>query len=100
MLSALGRLSTLTFDGPSAGDVRDVVEGVSLAMRFARREASGDRVAFDRELTKLGGEIETLAARLRNPEYLEKAPALVVQKSRQRLFEMEKRRAALLGSPP
>jgi valyl-tRNA synthetase len=100
VLSSLGRLSALTFEAPSPGDVRDVVEGVSLSLRFARREASGDRAALDRELAKLGGEIETLAARLRNPEYLEKAPEPVVQKSRQRLFEMEKRRAALLGSPP
>ena len=100
VLTVLGRLSALTFDAPAPGDVRDVVEGVSLSLRFARRDASGDRATLDRELAKLGGEIETLAARLRNPEYLEKAPEPVVQKSRQRLFEMEKRRAALLGSPP
>ena len=100
VLSALGRLSSLSFEGPAPGDVRDVVEGVSVAFRFARRDSSGDRAALDRELAKLDGEIRTLAARLRNPEYLEKAPEPVVRKSRERLFEMEKRRAALTGSPP
>jgi valyl-tRNA synthetase len=98
VLSALGRLSSLTFEAPGAGDARDVVEGVSLGIRFAGRAAEADRAGIDRELGKLEDEIRTLAARLRNPEYLEKAPDTVVQKSRQRLFEMEKRRAALAGT--
>ena len=95
----LGRLSTLRFEGPAPGDARDVVEGVSVALRFARRESAADRASVDRELARLEDEIGTLASRLRNPDYLEKAPAAVVQKSRQRLFDMEKRRAALSGTP-
>jgi len=97
VLSALGRLSALSFDAPGGGDVRDVVEGVSLGIRFARREAASNRPGLDRELLKLDEEIRSLATRIRNPEYLEKAPETVVAKSRQRLFEMEKRRAALAG---
>jgi len=99
ILAALGRLSSLAFESPAADDLRDVVEGVSLGIRFAGREAATDRAGIDRELDKLDDEIRVLAARLRNPDYLEKAPEPVVQKSRQRLFEMEKRRAALAGTP-
>lgn len=99
ILAALGRLSSLAFEPPAADDLRDVVEGVSLGIRFAGREAATDRAGIDRELDKLDDEIRVLAARLRNPDYLEKAPEPVVQKSRQRLFEMEKRRAALAGTP-
>jgi len=95
----LGRLSALSFEPAAAGDARDVVEGVPLGIRFAQREAAADRAGIDRELGKLDDEIRVLAARLRNPEYLEKAPDAVVQKSRRRLFEMEKRRAALAGTP-
>jgi len=97
---ALGRLAGLAFEPPAAGDVRDVVEGLSLGLRFARREAAADRSHVTRELARLDEDIETLSARLRNPEYLEKAPEPVVQKSRQRLFEMEKRRAVLAGTAP
>ncbi len=97
IVTALGRLAALSFEGPATGDVRDVVEGMSLGLRFASRDASLDRANLDRELSKLDDEIRTLSVRLRNPEYLEKAPKPVVQKSRQRLFEMEKRRAALAG---
>ena len=99
VLASLGRLSSLSFEAAAAGDARDVVEGVSLGIRFARRDAGADRAGIDRELGKLDEEIRVLAARLRNPDYLEKAPEPVVQKSRQRLFEMEKRRAALAGTP-
>jgi valyl-tRNA synthetase len=99
VLVALGRLSALEFEPAAAGDSRDVVEGVAVAIRFARREGGADRAGIERELGKLDDEIGVLAARLRNPEYLEKAPDAVVQKSRQRLFDMEKRRAALAGAP-
>ncbi|HWC65698.1 MAG TPA: class I tRNA ligase family protein, partial [Thermoanaerobaculia bacterium] len=98
VLASLGKLSALAFEPAAAGDLRDVVEGAPLGMRFASREATADRAGTERELEKLDDEIRVLAARLRNPEYLEKAPEPVVQKSRQRLFEMEKRRAALAGT--
>ena len=97
VLVSLGRLSTLEFVLPSREDFRDVVGGASVGLRFARKEGAADLAGIRRELAKLDTEILSLSERLQNPDYLAKAPDAVVQKSRQRLFEMEKRRAALGG---
>jgi len=95
VLSALGRLSSLEFAPPAADSFRDVVAGVSLGLRFARSAAAADPGKIARDLLMLDEEIRELSARLNNPDYLHKAPAAVVEKVRQRLFDMEKRRAVL-----
>jgi len=98
VLLSLGRLSALEFAPAGNDDFRDVVGGASVGLRFARKEAGADLAGIRRELEKLDSEIQALSERLQNADYLSKAPETVVQKSRQRLFEMEKRRAALAGS--
>lgn len=99
VLTVLGRLSALEFAPAQKDDFRDVVAGASVGLKFARKEGPADVAGIRRELEKLDSEIESLSERLQNPDYLAKAPEAVVQKSRQRLFEMEKRRAALGGGP-
>jgi len=98
ILLSLGRLSSLEFAPTQKDDFRDVVGGASVGLKFARKQGTADLAGIRRELEKLESEIQTLSDRLQNSEYLAKAPESVVQKSRQRLFEMEKRRAALAGS--
>jgi valyl-tRNA synthetase len=97
VLSGLGRLDRLEFAQARDEDFRDVVAGVSVAMRFAGRQTEDSRAKTLRELSRLDEDIRALGARLSDPEYLAKAPAPVIDKARQRLFEMEKRRAALGG---
>jgi len=97
ILASLGRLASVGFEVAHRDDFRDIVAGVPLAMKFAGKESSADKVRVHRELSRLDEDIRALGARLSDPQYLEKAPARVVEKSRQRLVEMEKRRAALGG---
>jgi valyl-tRNA synthetase len=99
VIASLGRLACVEFEPPRAEDFRDVVAGIPLALKFARKESPTDRARVRRELSRLDEEIRALGSRLSDPQYLEKAPAPVVEKSRQRLVEMEKRRAALGGEP-
>lgn len=98
VLIALGRLARLEFATPPAEFFRDAVVGIPLGMKLARRDAGIDRVKVEKELATLDEEIRALSARLSNPDYLQKAPEAVVAKTRQRLFEMEKRRAVLGGT--
>jgi valyl-tRNA synthetase len=96
---ALGRLGSLRFAEAAQDEVRDVVAGVSIGLKLSGTLPEADRTRVDRELRTLEREIEQLSERLANPEYLDRAPSEVVEKTRLRLFEMEQRRAALSGSP-
>jgi valyl-tRNA synthetase len=98
ILAALGRLSSLEFAVPDEKDFRDVVAGVSVGLRFANWAATSAPATTQKELLKLDEEIRSLSSRLNNPDYLRKAPEPVVVKARERLFEMEKRRATLSGA--
>ena len=55
-------------------------------------------VALKRLDKELDEEIGSLAAKLRNPSFLDRAPGPVVEKTRRRLVELEQRRAALAGA--
>ena len=100
VLTALGRLSVLEFAAPGEKDFRDVVAGVSVGIRFATWTSAAAPATTEKELLKLDQEIRTLSSRLNNPDYLRKAPETVVVKAREKLFEMEKRRATLSGTAP
>ncbi|MGH9440873.1 MAG: valine--tRNA ligase [Thermoanaerobaculia bacterium] len=98
VIASLGRLSSLEFSELRKDDFRDVVGGASVGLKFARKEGGADPAGVRRELEKLDSDIQALSERLQNSAYLSKAPEGIVQKSRERLFEMEKRRAALGGT--
>jgi valyl-tRNA synthetase len=99
-LTSLARLSDLRVEKPPEDAFRDAIAGVDIGLRFAEvgGEEGGARV--ERQLAELNTEIETLGARLQNGEFLNRAPAAVVEKTRLRLVELEKRRSALGGSAP
>jgi valyl-tRNA synthetase len=52
-------------------------------------DLDAERVRLGQELTRVGGLIEGMRARLANPQFVERAPASVVQKERERLLENE-----------
>jgi valyl-tRNA synthetase len=98
LLSHLARLSALRFEAPADALARDVVSGLAVGLSLARPSTDGDRTRVQKTLSDLDAEIETLAAKLRNPSFLDRAPAPVVEKTRRRLVELEQRRSALSGA--
>jgi valyl-tRNA synthetase len=94
LLTHLARLSSLRFGPAPESAFRDVVEGVAIAVELPERTAAADARA-GKALEAVADEIRALSAKLSNPAYLDKAPAAVVEKTRQRLRELEEKRAAL-----
>ena len=58
---------------------------------------AGARIAKD--LVVVDAEIAEIEGKLGKPSFVEKAPAAVVEKNRQRLRELQEKRAALGGAP-
>jgi valyl-tRNA synthetase len=98
LLSHLARLSVLRFEAPGDGANRDVVAGIAVGLSLPRPASSEDRARVEKTLAELDEEIGSLAAKLRNPSFLDRAPGPVVEKTRRRLVELEQRRAALAGA--
>jgi valyl-tRNA synthetase len=95
LLKHLARLSDLTFGAPSAGAQRDVVAGIAVGLALPAASSEADRARMAKVLAQLEKEVDELSAKLRNPAFLDRAPADVVEKTRRRLQEVEERRAAL-----
>ncbi len=98
LLSHLARLSSLSFEPPPEGSTRDVVAGIGVGLSLSRPASSADRSRVAKTLSELDEEIRSLAVKLRNPSFLDRAPAAVVEKTRRRLVELEQRRAALASA--
>ncbi|HMA17299.1 MAG TPA: class I tRNA ligase family protein, partial [Thermoanaerobaculia bacterium] len=97
-LRHLARLSDLEFGPAPAGVVRDVVSGVAVGLALPAGAAEADTSRAEKALAQLEKEADELSGKLRNPAFLDKAPAEVVEKTRRRLVELEERRAALAGA--
>jgi valyl-tRNA synthetase len=88
------------FGPPPASAFRDIVAGVAVAMELPEQESSGSSEKAQKELASIDDEITSHRAKLNNPAYVEKAPAAVVEKTRRRLIELEKRRSDLSAGTP
>ncbi len=95
ILRHLGRLSSLAFETPSSGVFRDVVAGIQLGLALPEGSVPDPEGRTAKALAEVDAEIAQLSAKLQNPDYLSKAPAPVVEKTRMRLRELETKRAAL-----
>jgi valyl-tRNA synthetase len=95
LLTSLARLSTLRFSSEAGSGAQDVIEGVALELSFPKKAAGVNREQVARKLADVDEEISSVGAKLRNPQFLEKAPPEIVEKMRRRLVELEERRAAL-----
>ncbi|MEP6993199.1 MAG: valine--tRNA ligase [Acidobacteriota bacterium] len=98
LLRHLGRLADLRFAAPPPGAHQDVVAGIQLGMELPRGAAADSDKHVAKALAAVVEEIAQLSTKLGNAAYLAKAPALVVEKTRLRLRELEAKRAAL-GQP-
>jgi valyl-tRNA synthetase len=92
-----GRLeaSSPRFEAPPSTSFRDVVAGVAIGIALREQISAGASEKNQKEIAGLDDEIAAHRAKLNNPAYVEKAPAAVVEKTRRRLIELEKRRADL-----
>ena len=95
LLRHMARLSDLAFAPPGPETSRDVLSGLSIGLSVARSGAGAGGEKLARTLVALDEEIATLALKLENTSFLDKAPPAVVDKARRRLIELEERRSAL-----
>jgi valyl-tRNA synthetase len=92
----LARLSGFEVGAAPAGAGRDAVAGVRIALAAAEGDLSAqDRERLERELASLGAQIERLEGLLANRQFVDKAPAEVVEGNRHRLAELRRRRENL-----
>ena len=97
VLAHLARTSSLELEPAAESAARDVVAGISIGLSLSRPASAAERPRIEKTLGDLDEEIGGLRAKLRNPSFLDRAPAPVVDKTRRRLAELERRRAALAG---
>ncbi|HEX7613644.1 MAG TPA: valine--tRNA ligase [Thermoanaerobaculia bacterium] len=82
-----------------AGAFRDVVAGLGLVVDLPKKEISSeDTEKLRREIEKLEVEAEKMRARLSDSSFLARAPAAVVEKTRQQLEELSERHKRLSGN--
>ena len=94
----LARLSGLETGAAPEGAGRDSAAGVRLGLVAEEGDLSvGDRQRVETELADLGAQIERLETLLANPQFVEKAPAKVVEGNRQRLTDLRRRHDNLEG---
>ncbi|MBI4628651.1 MAG: hypothetical protein HY729_08080 [Candidatus Rokubacteria bacterium] len=61
-------------------------------------DVAAERQRLDKEIKRAGEAVEFLRAKLARPEFVERAPAEIVAKERERLAEQEALRAKLAES--
>ncbi|MDH3404242.1 MAG: valine--tRNA ligase [Acidobacteriota bacterium] len=85
--------------GAAAGASRDRVGGVDLVLRVPGRDlAAEERARLDAELAEIEPQMARLTDLLANAGFVSKAPDQVVEKNRQRLAELARRREGIAES--
>ena len=74
-----------------------VVGGLELAipLRGLVEDPSAEIARNRKQLEKLDKEMRAIAAKLANPQFLERAPAEIIEKEREKERELAERRASL-----
>jgi valyl-tRNA synthetase len=101
LLSHLARLKAVEISSKVdiAGAFRDAVAGLGLVVDLPKKEISPeDREKLRRDVERLSGEAAKTRARLADEGFLSRAPAAVVEKTRQQLDELVERHARLSGN--
>ena len=94
-VAAILRAQVVEGAGPD-DSVRDRVAGAELAVEIERQAlGESERQRLLKELERIETEIGNARGRLDNPQFVAKAPAAVVEGSRQRLAELEERKALI-----
>ena len=98
---ALAKIQPLRLAGPATLDVTDSEQQVSLVLTSGTVtvalgglvDLEQEKTRLDAELVQIGSNLERLSRQLRDKDFLERAPAEVVERERQRMTTMEDRRA-------
>jgi valyl-tRNA synthetase len=90
LLSDLARLSRVSVvERIPEGVTRDFVGGVEIGIELPLREVTPEQIAkLEKEIAQVEGEIANVEARLANAQFVEKAPAKVVEQARERRTEL------------
>ncbi|HUF18180.1 MAG TPA: valine--tRNA ligase, partial [Thermoanaerobaculia bacterium] len=90
LLVELARLSEVVINGKASGDAhRDVVGGVPIAIEFPEKVLTEEQLArISRDIEGLEKELAGIEARLSNEQFIERAPAAVVDGARSRKEEI------------
>jgi valyl-tRNA synthetase len=74
-----------------------IVDGLELAipLRGLVEDPAAERARIQKQLEKAEKELRGIAAKLANPQFLERAPAEIIDKEREKQRELEERRATL-----
>jgi valyl-tRNA synthetase len=101
LLSHLARLSAVEISSNVnwPGAHRDVVADAGIVVDLPKQEISPeDREKLERDLERLRGEAAKIRARLADESFLARAPAAVVEKTKQQLEELSERHKRLSGN--
>ena len=98
---ALAKIQPLRLAGPATLDATDSEQQVSLVLSSGTVtvalgglvDLEQEKTRLDAELVQIGSNLERLSRQLRDKDFLERAPAEVVERERQRMTTMEDRRA-------
>ena len=91
-LRALARLESITIhqSGALPASAAGILDGVEIHIPLAGLiDVEAEKARLQKELTRLGDEIQRIQGKLGNAAFVDKAPAAVVQKERDRLAEVE-----------
>jgi len=93
-LAGLGEFRVVSSAPDVPGDLREPVDGVELRVSMAGLfDVAAEKARLTRELGKIEDEMASLRKKLENPQFVERAKPEVVVQARQRVLELEERRA-------
>ncbi len=97
LIGQLLRVEEIRFaDAAPEGSIPFVVEGASFALPVAEFiDLAAERGRLSKEVAGHSGEIEKIARKLGNPDFVARAPEEVVEENRERLAEAEAAKAKL-----
>ena len=93
LLSELARLTELVVNGQPPTDAHhDVVEGFAIAVEFPEKVVSKEQIErAQREIEKSRKELASLEAKLANTQFVQNAPAAIVEQAQARHLELRAR---------
>ena len=95
-LANLGRLEVAAQAPEAAGTVRQPVDGAEIRIPMAGLfDVAAETARLGREEEKIAAELQSLGKKLDNPQFVERAKPEVVKEARDRVQELEGRRAKI-----
>ena len=97
ILMRMARLSDISSDEAVPSGAVQLVVGEAVAALVLKGviDISSERARLDKEMAKVQGEIKKLSSKLKNEQFIAKAPEAVVAEQKRRLDEEEARQAKL-----